>query len=114
MTVVEDPFAAEAPDASAVVVFGDGFGWYPADDHRGFDPVVDIAIGDVAAPSPEWIAAVVEHCAQGLSLLERIDPSQFDAATVEAWAIGVEQLRRQATAAGDRGGRSPRRGPAVP
>jgi hypothetical protein len=99
MTVVEDPFAAEAPDASAVVVFGDGFGWYPADDHRGFDPVVDIAIGDVAAPSPEWIAAVVEHCAQGLSLLERIDPSQFDAATVEAWAIGVEQLRRQATAA---------------
>jgi hypothetical protein len=64
------------------------------------DPVVDIAVGDVAAPGPEWIAAAVEHCAQGLSLLERLDPTGFDAATVEAWAIGVEQLRRQATAAG--------------
>ncbi len=96
MTVVEDPIAV-APD---VAVFGDGFVWYPADDRRGFDPVVDIAIGDVAQPSPEWIAAAVEHCAHGLSLLERIDPSKFDAATVEAWATGVEQLRRQATAAG--------------
>jgi hypothetical protein len=96
MTVVEDPIA----EASDVSVFGDGFVWYPAAADRPFDPVVDIALGDVAAPSPEWIAAVVEHCAQGLSLLERVDPSGFDAATTEAWAVGVEQLRRQATAAG--------------
>jgi hypothetical protein len=96
MTVVEDPIA----EASGVSVFGDGFVWYPAAADRPFDPVVDIALGDVAAPSPEWIAAVVEHCAQGLSLLERVDPSGFDAATTEAWAVGVEQLRRQATAAG--------------
>jgi hypothetical protein len=102
MTAVEDPFVAEAPDASCGRAFGDGSVWYPADDQRGFDPVVDIFIGDGegAQPSPEWIDAVVEHCAQGLSLLERIDPSGFDAATSESWAIGVEQLRRQATAAG--------------
>ncbi len=101
MTVVDDLVVAGASDASAAGgVFGDDFSWYPADDARGFDPVTDIAIGDVAAPGPEWIAAVVEHCAQGLSLLERVDPSGFDAATTAAWAKGVEQLRRQATAAG--------------
>ncbi|HYN34238.1 MAG TPA: HNH endonuclease signature motif containing protein [Ilumatobacteraceae bacterium] len=100
MTVVEDPIVAETPDASpGGRVFGDGFVWYPADPERGFDPVTDIAIGDMA-PGADWIAAVVEHCAQGLALLESIDPSEFDAATTTAWAIGVEQLRRQATAAG--------------
>jgi hypothetical protein len=42
---------------------------------------------------------VVERCAQGLALLERIDPSGFDGATVTAWATGVERLRRQSEAA---------------
>ena len=81
--------------------FGDGFHWYPADDHRSFDPVVDIAIGaDAGVVGPEWIAAAVEHCAQGLSMLEALDPTDFDQATTMAWAKGVEQLRRQAHAAG--------------
>ncbi|HSP28151.1 MAG TPA: hypothetical protein VLN74_06335 [Ilumatobacteraceae bacterium] len=101
MSVVEGPIVAEAPDASACGrVFGDEFVWYPADPDRSFDPVTDIAIGDMAPPGVDWISAVVEHCAQGLALLESIDPSGFDAATTAAWAIGVEQLRRQATAAG--------------
>ena len=101
MTVVEDPIGAERPGTSARrEAFGDGFEWYPADEHRSFDPVIDIAIGNGAQPGVEWMAAVVEHCAQGLSLLEGLDPTGFDAATVTAWATGVEQLRRQATAAG--------------
>ncbi len=101
MTVVDDPAVARGPGAPAAGgVFGDGFSWFPADEARGFDPVTDIAIGDVVAPSPEWMAAVVEHCAQGLSLLERVDPTGFDAATTMAWAKGVEQLRRQTAAAG--------------
>ncbi|HSP29367.1 MAG TPA: hypothetical protein VLN74_12510, partial [Ilumatobacteraceae bacterium] len=74
MTVVEDPIVAEAPDDSADGrVFGDEFLWYPADPARSFDPVTDIAIGDLA-PGVDWIAAVVEHCTQGLALLESIDP----------------------------------------
>ena len=101
MTVVEDPFVAETPDASTrELVLGDAFVWYPADADRCFDPVTDLAIGDIAEPGAEWMAAVVEHCAQGLALLEAINPSNFDAATTTAWATGVEQLRRQATAAG--------------
>jgi len=40
--------------------------------------------------------AVIEHCAQGLALLESIDPARFDVTTTAAWATGVEQLRRQA------------------
>ena len=101
MTVVEDPIGAERPGTSARrEAFGDGFEWYPADEHRSFDPVIDIAIGNGAQPGVEWMAAVVEPCAQGLSLLEGLDPTGFDAATVTAWATGVEQLRRQATAAG--------------
>ncbi len=81
-------------------MFGDGFGWFPADDHRRFDPVSDIAFGRTEAPGAEWVEAVVEHCAQGLAMLEAIDPSGFDAATTETWAKGVEQLRRQSAAAG--------------
>ena len=76
------------------------FTWYPAQEAPAFDPVTDIAIGDIAEPGADWMAAVVEHCAQGLALLESIDPSNFDTTTTAAWAIGVEQLRRQATAAG--------------
>jgi hypothetical protein len=100
MTVVEDPFVAEAPDASGGRVFGDGFEWCPDDSvPRRFDPVTDVAFGDQMVVGPEWMQAVVEHCAEGLALLERIDPSGFDAATITAWATGVEQLRRQADAA---------------
>ena len=101
MTVVEDPPLGGASGSPAGGrVYGDDFVWYPADTERCYNPVTDIAIGDIAQPSPEWMAAVVEHCAQGLALLERVDPSGFDAATTMAWAKGVEQLRRQATAAG--------------
>jgi len=85
-------------------VFGDEFSWCPADDARGFDPVTDIAFGDFAPIGVDWIGvdwigAVIEHCAQGLALLERLDASDFDASTTMAWAKGVEQLRRQAAAA---------------
>ena len=103
MTVVEDPLVGETPVASLPGSafgsrFGDGFVWYPADPAPGFDPVTDIAVG-AGVIGPDWIAAVVEHCAQGLSLLETLDPTGFDTATTEAWAIGVEQLRRQTHAA---------------
>jgi hypothetical protein len=99
MTVVDDAVVGEAPPVSPVVSrFGDGFVWFPADDQRAFDPVVDVAVG-APEPGPEWIAAAVEHCAQGLSMLESLDPASFDAPTVAAWATGVEQLRRQAHAA---------------
>ncbi len=91
---------AETPDASAADGrFGDSFVWYRADPDPGFDPVTDIAIGDTDLIGVEWVDAVVEHCAQGLALLERIDPSGFDAETTTAWAKGVEQLRRQSEAA---------------
>lgn len=100
MTVVDEAVVGETPSASpGGPRFGDGFVWYPADDRRGFDPVTDVAIGDRTEVGPEWIAAAVEHCAQGLSMLEALDPTRFDAATVAAWATGVEQLRRQAHAA---------------
>ncbi|HUV17189.1 MAG TPA: hypothetical protein VMW33_01795, partial [Ilumatobacteraceae bacterium] len=100
MTVVDDLVVGETPSAPhATSRFGDEFVWYPADDRRGFDPVTDVAIGDRAEVGPGWIAAAVEHCAQGLSMLEALDPSGFDAATVAAWATGVEQLRRQTHAA---------------
>ena len=100
MTVVEDPIAAATPSAAADgQVFCDGFAWYPAEEHRRFDPVTDVAIGG-GRPGVEWMASVVEHCAQGLALLEGLDPTGFDSDTVTAWATGVEQLRRQATAAG--------------
>ena len=79
---------------------GDGFHWFPADDHHSFDPVTDIAIGaNAGVVDSEWIAAAVEHCAQGLSMLEALDPTHFDGVTTAAWATGVEQLRRQAHAA---------------
>jgi hypothetical protein len=100
MTIVDDLVVGEPPSAPhATSRFGDGFVWYPADDRRGFDPVTDVAIGDLAEVGPEWIAAAVEHCSQGLSLLESLDPAGFDAATVAAWATGIEQLRRQTHAA---------------
>ncbi len=100
MTVVDDAVMGVAPSASpGGSRFGDGFVWYPADDRRNFDPVTDVAIGDSTEVGPEWIAAAVEHCAQGLSMLESLDPTSFDAATVAAWATGVEQLRRQGHAA---------------
>ena len=104
MIVVDEPIVAGACGASAAGgVFGDDVVWYPFDTDRCDNPVTDIAIGDHAQPSPEWMAAVVEHCAQGLSLLERVDPTGFDAATTMAWAKGVEQVRRQAAAAGGSG-----------
>ena len=103
MTVVEDPSVAEVAEVAAVPVadraFGDGFGWFPADDDRRFDPVTDIAYGRTDPPGIEWVEAVVERCSQGLAMLEAIDPSGFDAATTETWARGVEQLRRQSAAA---------------
>ena len=96
MIVLEDPSTPEGADAPA----GARFSWFPADDATGFDPVTDVGIGDGGQVDADWMAAVVEHCAQGLALLEHIDPSGFDAATTTAWAKGVEQLRRQAAAAG--------------
>ena len=82
MTVVDDPVVAEAPRAHVGSgLFGAGFVWFPADDAPGFDPVTHVAIGDTGPVGPEWMAAVVEHCAQGLALLESIDPSSFDAGT---------------------------------
>ena len=100
MTVVDQSLAAEAPQASAGGgVFGDDFLWCHADDGRGFDPVSDVAFGDVGPLDANWIDAMVEHCAQGLAMLEALDPSGFDTATTIAWATGVEQLRRQTAAA---------------
>ena len=96
MIVVEDPSASEASDGFAA----GGFFWFRAEDAGRFDPVADVGVGDGGQVDAEWMAAVVEHCAQGLALLERIDPSGFDTDTTAAWAKGVEQLRRQATAAG--------------
>ncbi len=105
MTVVDDPWAGEALGEAPAVSpggsgSGGGFAWYPADPAPGFDPVTDVAVGaDAGIVGPEWIAAAVEHCAQGLSMLEALDPGDFDAATTAAWANGVEQLRRQTHAA---------------
>ena len=96
MIVVEDPSTPEGLEGSS----GAGFVWIPAEDAAGCDPVSDVGIGDGGQVDAEWVAAVVEHCAQGLALLERIDPSGFDTDTSTAWATGVEQLRRQAAAAG--------------
>jgi hypothetical protein len=93
MSLVED-LAAEGVVEELPVV------WCAADADRALDPVTDVVFGRAGPPDAMWIAAVVEHCAQGLAVLASVDPSQFDAATVEAWAVGVEQLRRQATAAG--------------
>jgi hypothetical protein len=95
MTVVEEPLVGEPPVAARL---GDDFLWFPVDDDRGFDPVTDVAVG-AGGFDAEWIAAIVEHCAQGLSMLEALDPTGFDRATITAWASGVEQLRRQAHAA---------------
>jgi hypothetical protein len=92
-SLVEDPVVAGA-------VFGDDFDWCPVDEGRGFDPVLDVGFGGVGPIGVEWIEAVIDHCSQGLLLLERLDPGGFDAATTTAWGKGVEQLRRQATAAG--------------
>ncbi len=87
MTVVDDLPVGESPDVPPDEGrFGDGFVWYPADERAAFDPVVDIAIGDVPGVGVEWIDAVVEHCAQGLAVLECVDPSGFDQATTTAWA----------------------------
>ena len=101
MTVVEEPLVetGSSPDPTR---FGDDFVWFPGEDDRRFDPVTDVAVGGAASvgASPEWIAAIVEHCAQGLTALGALDPSRFDAETTAAWAKGVESLRRQATAAG--------------
>jgi len=96
MIVVGDAPAPETAGASAA----GGFFWFPADDASAFDPVTDVGVGDGGQVDANWMTAVVEHCAQGLALLERIDPSGFDAATTAAWAKGVEQLRRQTVAAG--------------
>jgi hypothetical protein len=87
MTVVEEPVVEEP------IV------WCPAEVDRVLDPVTDLVFGRSGARDVEWVAAVVEHCAQALAVLEAVDPSEFDRATVEAWALGVEQLRRQAAAA---------------
>ena len=78
--------------------FGDARVWF-TDRARAFDPVTDVAVGGHGHRGPEWMAAVVEHCAQGLAALEAVDPTGFDADTVAAWAHGVEQLRRHAAAA---------------
>ena len=98
MNVVEEVEATPTGVAS-VERRRDDLVWYPADPDRGFDPVTDIAITDRELVDPDWIRAVVEHCAQGIALLERLDPSGFDAETITAWATGVEQLRRQSEAA---------------
>ncbi len=97
MSVVDD-LAVVEPAGAASGADGEFF-WFPADESPEFDPVTDTAIGDMAPIGVEWIDAVIEHCAQGLAALERLDPTSFDAATTTAWARGVEQLRRQATAA---------------
>jgi hypothetical protein len=99
MTVVEQQPVDATPVAADSEVDRDDLVWYPADADRGFDPVTDIAVTDRNLIDVDWIAAVVEHCAQGLALLERIDPSGFDRDTVTAWATGIEQLRRQSEAA---------------
>ena len=100
MTVVEGVLVAKVPLAWAGGgVLGDGFVWCGGDDERGFDPVTDVAFGDVGPLDANWIDAMVEHCAQGLAMLEALDPSGFDTATTIAWATGVEQLRRQTAAA---------------
>jgi hypothetical protein len=97
MTMVEELAVA---DTAVAAHAGGGFSWFPADSAGGFDPVTDIGIGDAPRVDADWISTVVEHCAQGLALLERLDPTAFDAATTTVWATGVEQLRRQAAAAG--------------
>ena len=96
---MEARFVDTAPGApSPEPAFGDAVAWF-TDGERAFDPVTDVAVGGQCHRGPEWMAAVVEHCAQGLAALEAVDPSGFDAATTAAWALGVEQLRRQSAAA---------------
>ncbi len=95
MDLVEEFSVPEASDVSAV----GGFFWSPIDPIDRFNPVTDVAVGAVPAVDADWVAAVVEHCAQGMALLESIDPTGFDRDTTAAWAKGVEQLRRQAAAA---------------
>ena len=74
MTVVGGVLVAKVPLASAGGgVLGDGFVWCGGDDERGFDPVTDVAFGDVGPLAAAWIDAMVEHCAQGLSMLEAVD-----------------------------------------
>ena len=101
MTIIEDrPRSAAADRADDGSSGVGGFIWFPAAEHPAYDPVTDVAIGDVPPVGVDWVDAVVEHAAQALSVLESVDPSGFDAATSAAWAKGVEQLHRQAAAAG--------------
>ncbi|HYN32823.1 MAG TPA: hypothetical protein VES40_09370, partial [Ilumatobacteraceae bacterium] len=77
----------------------DDLTWVADESGRCANPVTEVRFGDGPMVSTERVQAVVEHCAQGLALLESIDPARFDAATTADWAAGVEQLRRQADAA---------------
>jgi hypothetical protein len=79
---------------------GESFVWFPDDScPPTYNPLSDVRVGAEPLDAAELVQAVVEQCAQGLAVLERIDPSRFDAAGTAAWAVGVEQLRRQSEAA---------------
>lgn len=98
MSFVEVPEQTRV--GNAWVHDGDTHTWF-ADPSTGpaYNPLTDVRVGSGPLDPAELVQAVVEQCAQGLALLECIDPSRFDAIGTAAWATGVEQLRRQSEAA---------------
>jgi hypothetical protein len=105
MSVVEVPEQAGASDARVCDDLDDtsttprrGRG-SPIRRRVPYNPITDVRIGASPLDAAELVQAVIEQCAQGLALLEGIDPSRLDAAGTAAWARGVEQLRRQSEAA---------------
>jgi hypothetical protein len=73
--------------------------WVAEESGRCANPVTEVRFGGGSMVSTDRVQAVIEHCAEALAVLERIDPTRFDVATTAVWAKGVEQLRRQADAA---------------
>lgn len=100
MTIVEVRQRVEGHHSSAGDAVDDGAMWFTDESSgRPYHPITDVRVGAGPLDRATLVHAVVEQCAEGLAMLERIDPSEFDADTVAAWALGIEQLRRQSEAA---------------
>ncbi len=99
MSIVEVRERVEALSPQVGDPIDDDCTWFTDESSaRPYNPVTDVRVGAAPLARAAWIHAVVEQCAQGLAMLEHIDPSEFDAHTTAAWALGVEQLRRQSEA----------------